>query len=187
MIHYKPQREHFAPKGAIKVADKHSDGVVYLYTSARGRPCAIAFHGKAQRPDFHFSFKDEAARERRVREFFEGRQARARFQAEQKATATQPHKLEVGHILVASWGYEQTNVDWFEVTKVISSTMVEVRPISSNVEETASMQGRCFPLAGVYAGPPKRCRVRWGDSVKINESVRAHLWDGRPRHWSSYH
>jgi hypothetical protein len=50
----------YAPAGAIRVADKRSSAVVYLYTTSRAPPAAIAYHGRAEKQDWWHSFKDEA-------------------------------------------------------------------------------------------------------------------------------
>lgn len=177
----------FIPPAAVKVAHKHSDAVVYLYTAPNGRPAAIGYAGRAAKPAFWFRFADEDRRSRHVTAFFAGRAASLAAKAERQAAARRPHKLQLGHILVASWGYEQTNVDWFEVTKVVGPHMVEVRPIGGIIDATLRDQGRTLPAAGQFTGPASRHRVSHGDSVKINESVRARLWDGLPRHWTAYH
>lgn len=43
------------------------------------------------------------------------------------------HPLKVGDILKMSWGYDQTNIDFFKVTKLCGTTMVELVPIGSKV------------------------------------------------------
>lgn len=176
----------YIPKGSVKVADKNSDAVAYVYTNHRGQPAAIAYAGKGAKPYWHFNFRSEADRERRIKGHFQARQGYAEMMANRKKEASKPHKLEVGHILVASWGYEQTNIDWYEVTKVIGPHTVEVREIASNVEHAGQDHGHCFPRAGVFTGAPKVCRVRH-NAVKISECQRASLWDGRGRSWSSWH
>lgn len=181
-------RDTFIPKGARKVADKLSDAVAYLYTNGRGLPGAVLFAGKAMKPTKHFYFRDEARREKCVREFFDGRRARLAAKTARKAEARKPSKLQLGHVLVNSWGYEQTNIDWYQVTRVISPTMVEIRPIASNtIEETAWAQGNCVPRVDAFTGEPMRKRVVDGDSVKIESYAWARLWDGRPRAWTAYH
>lgn len=178
----------YKPQGAVLVTDKASDGVVYVYDAPNGRVGAIGYHGKATKPDFHHTFRDAAAREAFVRRYFEGRQARAQLQAETKAKARVPSKLQVGHVLVSSWGYEQTNVDWYQVTAVLGAHTVEIRKIgATRVEATGHDQGKCVPLIDQFIGEATRHRVTWGDGVKVRSFARATLWDGRPRFWSSYH
>lgn len=181
-------RNFYIPAGALCVRDKLSDAVAYLYTNAAGAPCAMGFHGKAQKPDFRFRYRSPAERETAVRNYFEGRQKRAAFAAKQKAERTQPGKLEVGHVLYASWGYEQTNIDWFQVTAIISATMIELRPIGSVETRTDGWaSGQCVPDVDNFTGPAVRRHVRYGVGVKVDKVRYASLWDGRPRSWTAYH
>lgn len=181
-------RSFYIPAGASCVRHKASDAIVYIYTTVRGRPGAMGFHGKAQKPDFHFTYSSEAARERAVRTYFESRAGQLAAKAARRATATQPGKLQEGHILVSSWGYEQTNIDWFQVTRVISAGMVEVRQIcGAIVDEGANFTGKSVPDIDKFKGEPMRRRVTHGTSLKIDNVRYASLWDGRPMSWTAYH
>jgi len=51
----------YIPAGSVKVADKQSDAVVYLYTNSGDHMCAVAFHGKANKPDWKFRFRSEGS------------------------------------------------------------------------------------------------------------------------------
>jgi hypothetical protein len=105
----------YAPAGAIRVADKRSSAVVYLYTTSRGAPAAIAYHGRAEKQDWWHSFKDEARREAYVRSFFAGRQAieqRARDRRAERSAFR--HGYKVGDLFRAMWGYDQTNIDLYD-------------------------------------------------------------------------
>jgi hypothetical protein len=68
------------------------------------------------------------------------------------------HNVKLGDIFCCSWGYDQTNVDYYEVTKVMGS-MVEVREIGQQREDTAWLQGECAPAPGHFIGKPMRKRV----------------------------
>lgn len=181
-------RDFFVPKGSRKVCDKRSDAVAYLYeVPARQRVGAMVFFGQQAKPIWHYTFKDAAAREAAIRRAFEGRQAHDSAKAETKAKRNQPHKLEVGHVLVSTWGYEQTNVDFYQVTRVVSPTMVEVRAIGYTVtREDGWMCGKAVPLLDKFTGEPTRHRVTWGDHVKVGHH-HARIWEGRPVSWSAYH
>jgi hypothetical protein len=183
------EREFYLPTGlgAVKVSDKASDAVAYLYTDPRGRPCARLFYGKQAKYVWAYSFRTADDRAAAIARGFKHRQEWNARKAEQAAARRKKSKLQLGHILVSSWGYEQTNVNFYQVTRLISATMVELRPIGICDEPTLYMQGRCTPHADAFTGEPIRRRVSWGDNVRINDSQTAHLWDGRPMSWSSYH
>ena len=46
------------------------------------------------------------------------------------------NKLEVGDVLNETWGYEQTNQNFYQVTKKIGKTMVELVEVASKIVET---------------------------------------------------
>lgn len=177
-------RAAFIPSGALVVRDKQSDAVCYVYADSLGRPCAMGFAGRRQKPDFRVRYLSEARRQAAVAQYFASAQAIA---ARRRKHQAKPRKLEVGHILYASWGYDQTNIDWYQVTALIGSTMVEVRKIAGNITGHDAMdQGRVVPRADAFTGEPMRRRAK-GDWVRIDDVRLATLWDGRPKSWSSYH
>ncbi|MDO8421123.1 MAG: hypothetical protein Q7S99_03075 [Parvibaculum sp.] len=176
--------DRFIPAGSVKVTDRHSDAVVYLY-EARGQFMVVAYHGKAGKRDFHFRYTKEATRTARVAEFFKQRQARRASMAARKAESNKPHTLEVGHVLKSTWGYDQTNVDFYEVVEVNGAHMVTIRKIASSAESTGDMTAREMPVIGEYISAPKRKRVTCG-GVRIASYSFASLWDCRPVSTSSY-
>ncbi|MEW6019069.1 MAG: hypothetical protein AB1760_13445 [Pseudomonadota bacterium] len=176
----------FIPQASRKVAHKNSDAVAYLY-ELNGRPCAVAYVGRQSKPVLFHRFTSEASRARAIADLFAGRERALAYKAERAAARRAPHKLQVGHILVSSWGYDQTNIDWYQVTAVVGDHTVEIRPIASNlVEGAGGDRGRCFPRADVFTGEARRVRVSQ-DSVRVSNCAHASLWDGRGRYWSSYH
>ena len=107
--------------------------------------------------------------------------------AERKARRSQKSKLQVGHILRSSWGYDQTNVDFYQVTRLVSDTMVEIRPIASTRVDGDGWQGKVMPMLDEFTGEAIRKRVTNGDSVKMASYAFAYIWSGTPAYESSTH
>ena len=175
-----------------------TDAVVYVYDKAgenRGYAYgAIAFHGRANKPDFHHTFKTAERRATYIGEYLEGRKRRAAYMAERKSKTQAPHSLTVGAILHTNWGYDQTNVEYFQVTRVIGPHTVELRELQQERTETGFMSGRCKPKPGVFCEPryegddrgvPIVRRATGENSVKIC-NVRTAWLGGGEMHWSSY-
>jgi hypothetical protein len=186
-------RNFYIPKGSRKVADKKSSAVVYLYERP-GKFIVMAFHGKARKPDFHYSYGTEAQRTKRVAEFFaawqgiEGRKVETR--AAQKAWVN-PYK--VGDLFRRSWGYDQTNVDWYEVVSVKGKRLA-VREIAQERTHSTDMSGKTVPLPGQFTSAERVCLAQDG-RIKINHY--AHAYYVKPEivagvpvygsdYWSSY-
>lgn len=170
-------RESFIPNGSVKVADRRSDAVAYVYTTPRGAPAYAVFYGRQVRPVAHFTARSEAERTRRVTDLFASRQARAAALANHKASqAAEASLIAVGDVLRSSWGYEQTNVNFYQVVGR-SGASVTLRPIASEEVATVahhpdgtpieSMSGHVAPLVDDFMGPAFTKRLT-GAGVRIS-------------------
>ncbi len=168
-------REFYIPAGAVKVADKGSDAVAYLYTAGAGVPCATLFAGKSSKPLWRYRFRDNARREKAIADAFALRRAKAGAKAAARAQRqawVNPYK--VGDLFRRSWGYDQTNIDWYEVVKVSGKT-VWVREIEQARVATGDMTGKTTPQPGKFrAGEAKRCLAQDG-RIKINHYAHAYF------------
>jgi hypothetical protein len=190
-------RELIVPKGSTKVADKKSDAVAYLYPSARnGKPAAMVFFGKQSKPVWQFWFPTDVKREAKIAETFANRrdwQARkAAYQAERVAWVP---TYKVGDVFRTCWGYDQTNVEYFEIVEIKGKHAI-LRELCQERVDTGFMQGKCVPLPGQYRDgeePIRRlmqkggirisdCRTAWLCEGKIIGGVR--VYDSAS--WSSY-
>jgi hypothetical protein len=181
-------REFYMPKASsLKPVDPQgTDAAVYTYEEGAAL-YAIAFYGKAAKPAWHYRFSKDDHRAKRIAEFIEGRKSRAKLMSERKAERAKPHSLKVGDVLVSSWGYEQTNVDYYEVIEVKGAATVVIREIAQEREATEWEQGKAVPVPGHYIGEPMIKRASPDNAVRIASYAHAFKWDGRPRHFSSYH
>ena len=147
---------------------------------------AIAFMAKAQKPFFHCSFKTLDQMKRYVTNFFAGMKSHEEAKADRKAERCKPHSLKVGDILYSSWGYDQTNIDFYQVIEVNSPTMVTIQGIADNATQDGYMQGTRTPCKGQFHGDPMRRKASAGNSVRIDQSAHAWLWDGTPKRYTAY-
>lgn len=106
-------------------------------------------------------------------------------EAERTAAAmrrkAQKNLLQVGDILVSSWGYDMTIVDFYEVVKVTAKTAT-IRPVSAHVTygQCCSPQGgRVMPNHGDFIGEPETHRVN-SSYVNIDSVRSARIWSGSP-------
>lgn len=94
-------------------------------------------------------------------------------------------KIEIGTILYSSWGYDQTNVDFYQVVekKGLKVVIREIRQISSKEKGfTAYVE----PLKDKFIGEPEAHIInQFG--LKIRSYIRLSIYDGKPKYTSSYH
>ncbi len=153
MARLKLPRESYIPKGSRKVSHNHSDAVAYVYTNRRGKPSAAIFFGTQAKPVAHFSYRSEEAREKSVTEYFERRQqTQARVTERRSERKAFVHTVQVGDIFRTSWGYDQTNVEFFEVTQIRGKHAV-VREIQKAADHRGSGSDYVVPQSGAYVGP----------------------------------
>lgn len=96
-------------------------------------------------------------------------------------------KLEVNDILYSSWGYDQTNIDYYKVKKLVGKTMVEVVKIESKLadEQGSYTTDTVLPYPAAEGTRTYRRKVHTEDperpGVMISSFQWAVLWDGRPK------
>lgn len=182
-------REFYIPKNATPLADTGTDAVIYVY-EANGKPYALGFHGKANKPDFHYSYRTVESRAEAIARYIEGRKQTAQLKAETKTKRMQPHTLKIGDILDSSWGYDQTNVDYYQVTRIVGPHTVELREIcAESVQDSGYRHGmadRCLPVRDAFKSEPFTKRTSYQNSVSISSYRHASLWDGKDNYRSWY-
>lgn len=185
-----------SPKVTVRAKD--SDTIAYLYASHAGKPAAVIYAGKATKALAHYHWRSEEERAKRVAEIFAGQAARtaqkAKWAAERKEKLAN-HGFKVGDILRSSWGYEQTNIDYYQVTAVRGSYL-ELREIAAEAEETGWLQGKSVPVPGKFVGEPFR-RLAQPDGVKIESYAYAYKLEPKElpggakvydaSSWTAYH
>lgn len=192
-------RASFIPKQAVKVSSKASSAVAYLYSLA-GKFYAVGFYGKADKPAFHYSFRDDARRTAYVAKWMRDMDAcavhKAERVAEKRAKMAAPHGLKVGDVLCCSWGYDQTNIDYYQVIELAGRRSVLICEIGCESVETLSMQGESVPAVGNFTGKPMRKMVNEWGAVRIASYACASKMEPvkvagvavgfRPSHWTAY-
>jgi hypothetical protein len=156
----------------------------------------IAFQGSSQKPLWYNRFRNEDEMQTHidntVAKRLEHFQAKSERAGERKSAGARPNPFTVGDILVSSWGYDQTNVTFYAVTKATARTVELVILLNRVVER--------HPLYGAKVVPEHptlgRQLRRWGTTRNLRKTVsfeggrpsvavahynRAYLWDGKPK------
>lgn len=152
----------------VRVTSKLAPVVLFLFTSRRGDPCVFGFIGKSGKPAAHYRFGNEAKRHAWVERFLADQAVAHAAHEARKSKQRQDNvrKLAVGDVLRSSWGYDQTNVDYYEVVALVGKAYVDIRKIAAESLGTNHDQGVCIPCPGNYLGEPMR-KLAQGDRVRI--------------------
>jgi hypothetical protein len=179
----------YIPKDSEAIEHPQGLGVVFVYGRNGGeKVCGIAYRGKAGRSAWNYSFQNRERLDKHTREWFESLTSWQQRKAEWKAERNKPHTLQVADIVSNSWGYDQTNVDWYQVVKT-TEHFVWLREIAAEVKETSFMSGPSAPKPGQFVSEEitkhKASSGEYGNSVCF-EFGSGSKWDGQPMHCSWY-
>lgn len=147
----------------------------YVYTwQENGKFYARAFAKRSIKPVFSFYFKTEKSMLAYVDKWVRGRVESAVAKAERKQKQNQVHSVKVGDVFRDSWGYDQTNIDYYEVVEVKGQYVV-VREIAQQRDLEEWSGGKCIPAPGQFIGEPIRKKVLSGNSIKTHSFSWAYL------------
>ena len=142
------------------------NAVIGTGNDTKGRPSAIGFTGTKGKPDFNYYFKDETRRETYINKFIEEQKQKLEYKAERQAKKQAPaiHVLpyKPGDIIYNSWGYDQTNVDFYQVVRCTKSS-VFIRQIKGEFASSAGcdMAAYVTPLKNEFTGEEIRKKIQW--------------------------
>jgi len=100
--------------------------------------------------------------------------------------------VKVGDIFYNSWGYDQTNIDWYQVVAVSpSGKTCKIRRIEGKLKETGFMSGQTVPNPNKWHKQypkvlQKKIRVSGKEVNLPMEHGWCPMWDGKPKHSSWY-
>lgn len=157
----------------------------------RTKYVAVVFQGKSTKPLWYLGFRTEQERDKRIEETIAIRKKTLQGKLDERTRRREEvPEIAVGDIFVSSWGYDQTNVDYFQVTELKGPKMVLVREIGGKVVDRDS-HGTSETVVAVpdkFVGPPMLKKIRGGAkntlSFKVNSFASAYMWDGKPDHQS---
>lgn len=186
----------YFPQGAIIVRPKDLPGVEIALISSDSdkgtdRCYAIGYQGRKIKPSFHYRFDSPAQREKHIAKFLESCRKLNEVRAERRQSRKfESNPCEVGQIFVSTWGYEQTNVDFYQVTEVKGMSVI-IRSIRSRVTRyTGDMSNYVTALPDEFLGSPMLKRISRGydgqPHISLSSYSSAGLWDGKEMYESHY-
>ena len=147
------------------------------------------YKGTSCKP-YSASYYSEAARDEKYAYF--QKQADADFEYNQKKLAEKKaiqNNLQIGDILNTCWGYEQTNVEFYQVIDK-KGCFVWVRELEQSYESSggSDMSARVSPVPNSFKTGAEvlRKKICAGGYLKILSCAIASLWDGKPQYKSWY-
>ena len=182
-------REFYIPKDSVVVKDSNSEAIAY--TNKEGeKPFAMLFAGKRSKPDKYYSFKTEERRDEYVKEYFEdiaasNERKKQYAETKKKMASANAEKYKVGDILYSSWGYDQTNIDFYQIVEKAKS-MITIQKIGKDCKVTGNgYPDKVMPVKDCFISGEMKKRIgAYGISLTSYSS--ASPWDGKPKHETAW-
>ena len=177
----KNQLPRHIPQNSTPIERAGLPAIVYSFTTSSGQPAAIAYCGNSSKPTWHYRFRSEAQRQDKIDTFFNGVAQHEDFKLARKVERTSfRHTLKVGDVLDCSWGYDQTNVDFYQVVATTEKTVTFREICQDRTRDGRFDSGTCSPIKDAWAKDSKEYTrtVGAGNSVAFAEyegGMRRHL------------
>lgn len=143
---------------------------------------AIFYKGKSAKHVFYNRFRNVDDMKKKINSTISSLMAWEDRKQERKEARKQPHTLKVGDILYSSWGYEQTNIDFYQVTKIVGTNSVRIREIGKTVERSEGHSDYVVPVPDSFKGGEEMKRVQQGNYIRIASYANAWPWDGKAKY-----
>jgi len=170
---------------------------IVTFNCEDGKPGILIWKGKQSKPVSFIKFPNDEKRDNFVKyaiteekELMEEKRALAEIRKNAK------HPYKVGDILTGSWGYDQTNVDAFQVTELKGKSLILKRIGFESVDGSDGfMCDRVLPVKDDFVTSDYRAteirkipQTHNGESwyVKLHHSCYLDLWDGSSMYQSYY-
>lgn len=194
--------EHERLAGSLIIHSKIAN-VTFARSEARGRVYLKGWRGKSDKPAFYYGFSTAKAAEDYATKYAkneaENEARKLSRKAEKKSKRDNlraSDHWQVGDVAKTLWGYDQTNVEFFQVVEVKAKSVV-VREIKQNCSDNGGPYGgKTAPRRFDFCGPEILCPLdeHGGFTAgpchgsETTPSFRNHCskWEGKAVHTSSY-
>jgi hypothetical protein len=154
---------------------------------------AAGFSGKKDKADFYYRFSNKDKFDHYVDKYINAIksdiESKLKYKEEKKNKAKAVYdNLNIGDVIYTSWGYDQTNIDFYQVTGKFGSNSLKIRELDDkDVPEAdngiSPMAGKKIPIKDKFTDVEKTIRVM--GYLKVDNHI-AYIWDGKPMYYSWY-
>lgn len=155
-------------------------------TTSKGRPMAAIWYGRAEKPQIYATYPNEEYRDKAIQEFLDRRAYRAEVNAQRKQERrlTKDHDVKIGDIYYTSWGYDQTNIDFYKVVNVRGSR-IDLKELTQQYVDRGEggyddsvIPGDEFANDKIYTVSARAD----GTLTSLSSFEYLSKWDGRPKY-----
>lgn len=152
------------------------------------RPRLIVFKRNQSKPILNMVYSSPERRDAQIDSYIRVERSSMLSKMKQQVEKQQArHTYKVGDILYASWGYEQTNVNFYQIVAVAEKS-IKIRPISQKVVEADKGTEKVVAVPNTFTGPAitKVPQYAYGSFRVVDDRKTLSLWDGRPTYQTAF-
>jgi len=166
--------------------ENYKNHILIFEYKTNGVPCAAILQKRETKPSLHYKFRTEHERV----DFISRQKTSAdndifRANEQLKKNMLEAQKYCAGAILYSSWGYDQTNVDFYIILERVNNT-VTLQQIGEIRQYDHSDSGKVSPDASKTFGEPFKRRINKYGYINLNSYSYCKLYDGNPKYFSTY-
>ncbi len=162
--------------------------ILFTYDNANGQPCAKVETIRGRKV-WNYRFSTEEKRDKyaitQCEQLEKSEEKRAEYLAARKQQQNESvAALKVGDIFYTSWGYDQTNIDFFKIVK-ISGKRITVKELRQSTTATGFDCGDCVPEQFFIKDAKE---IILGVCKHGGFQIEGHyaaIWDGKPKGYTS--
>ena len=153
---------------------------------------AQMFHGRAKKPSWRYRFRNTEHMQSYINKAVENAEAvlksRAERKAQIKANAEELRAaVKVGSIFCYSWGYEQTNINFYQVIEIKGKSTLIIREIAKeSVKQTGWASDEVVPAVNQFVGAPETVRLNQFGGINRGHGS-ASLTEPKQKHHRSWY
>ena len=180
-------RSFYIPANSTEIVD--GDAVAYLY-KFDDKVAAMGFYGKTKKPIWHYRFRNKEDADDHIEKFFKNRQehlVRKEVAKQERLSASQEmaDNAKVGDIYYASWGYNQTNIDFYQILEKKGKMSFMLQKIGSIIAHAERGSDYVMPNPKHTKGDPMLKRIN-AYGFTLNSFATASPWDGQPKYETAF-
>jgi len=167
----------FYTTGMEKVVEDKDLKIEVYFSNKNDTLVGMYFTGRKAKPDKYLRFKTNEERLQYTNKFIEDAQYLKNLKDERKIAKKEAQEkllksIKVGDVFVSSWGYEQTNINFYQVIDIKGKT-VTFREIAKDVEEDGYMSGKARAVKNNFIGDAFKKQIR-SEYINLNsvQSIR---------------
>lgn len=150
----------------------------------------LVLHGQVKKPQYIWGRSPSDVERFVDREIKKRKKVIERKQERQKEQKEFEHGYEVGDFIYSSWGYDQTNVNFYQVVG-LTPRGVKIREVAKKVVKESGAQEYVVPVPNKFIDSAMTKRVSPGygggaGRVKIDSVQSGSKWDGNPKYQTAF-